>query len=139
MSSKKTGKATGTKPVTKTTDKTGRQSVKASENKTGTKPVAAKREKDQFGILAGTRKAEVALAYSKRGPDYATDKAIALGIQKSTVRSWIGQWKKRKLWVEPKPAKASKGMTSIKQAADTAADVAAKVAPEDTKKSSQDA
>lgn len=140
MSAKKTGKATG-KSVAKTADKkTGRQSIKAPENKTGTeKPVVAKKTKGEFGVVAGTRKEQVAIELKAKGSEAALALGLELGLASGTIKSWIGAWKTKGLWKpEAKPAKASKGMTSIKQAADAAADVAAKVAmPEEAKKTDQ--
>ena len=92
MASKKTGKATGTKSVAKTADKTGRQSVKASENKTGTEEivVVAKREKGEFGVVAGTRKEQVAIELKAKGREAALALGLKLGLASGTIKSWIG-------------------------------------------------
>ncbi|RWB60446.1 hypothetical protein [Mesorhizobium sp.] len=142
MSSKKTGKPEG-KPVAKTADKKGRQSVKASKNKTGTKPVV-KKTKGEFGVVAGTRKEKVAIELKAKGPEAALALGLKLGLASGTIKSWIGAWKTKGLWkpveAKPKPAKATKGMETIEQAAEVAADVAAKaLTPEEAKKTDQDA
>ncbi|OHV61043.1 hypothetical protein LCM4577_15205 [Mesorhizobium sp. LCM 4577] len=142
MSSKKTGKPEG-KPVAKTADDKGRQSVKASENKTGTKRTIVAKTKGEFGVVAGTRKEQVAIELKANGREAALKLGEKLGLAKGTITSWVGSWKTKGLWkpvVEAKPAKTTKGIKAIEQAAEAAADVAAKaMTPEDAKRTDQDA
>ncbi|RWD51236.1 MAG: hypothetical protein EOS25_13910 [Mesorhizobium sp.] len=114
------GEATG-KPVVKTTDKRGLQSVKAKAAKPD------KAVKGLWGIRAGSRKEQVAIALDAAGREAAIRKAESLGIKPGTVKSWIGTWRREGRYVE---AVTPKAKAAVKAASEALQDIAADAAAE---------
>ena len=114
VKTRKTGKATGRKVAKKTEGR--RQTVKA-------KPVPSSRgPRGHRGIIAGTRKEQVAKIYDSKGRDAAIAHGLKHGLAKTTLRTWTGTWKREDAASKPKskrsPAKnQSKAEAEVKEAA----------------------
>ena len=85
--SRKNGKPVGRKVIKKTTAK--RQTVKAKP-----KPKSPVKAKGHRGIVAGTKKEQIAKLYDEKGRDAAIEKGLALELKETTLKSWIGAWKR---------------------------------------------
>ena len=66
----------------------------AKVTKKTTKPVPPKKAKGHRGIVAGTKKEQVAKIYDSHGRDVALAKGLKLGLTEGTLRSWTGTWKR---------------------------------------------
>ncbi len=82
-SDKATGKAAGKKVVKVV--KAGRQTVEPKPKGKG---------KGYRGIVAGTKKEQVAKLYDEKGSEVAFEKGSELGLTSGTLKSWIGAWKR---------------------------------------------
>ena len=82
----------------KKSEKTKRARAKAapaekqSKNKQGTKPEGL--APASWGVRPGSRKDSVADAFAREGAEVATALAKELGLKASTVKSWIGHWRR---------------------------------------------
>jgi predicted ArsR family transcriptional regulator len=70
---------------------------------TATKPDVTKGHR---GIVAGSRKEKIAIAFDKRGPDAALKEAEKLEVKATTARSWMSAWRKTNKPTSVAPAKA---------------------------------
>ena len=96
---RKSGKPTGRKVVKVTAAK--RQTVKA------TKPKPPTKAKGHRGIVAGTKKEQVAKVYDEKGREAAIEKGLALELRETTLKSWIGTWRREDAAKSKASAKAA--------------------------------
>ena len=68
----------------------------------------SKTPRSTFGVKAGSRKEEVAFSLQSKGPTYAIAKGLELDLKKSTLLSWIGQWRRQGHWKDQVVQKALK-------------------------------
>ena len=81
----------------------------AKKQPTTKKPTPAnKPEKGYRDHLAGSRKGGVHEAFDKKGADAALALGIKLKLKGSTVKSWMGAWKRADANAAPKVSKAPK-------------------------------
>ena len=59
-----------------------------------TKPKPPTKTKGWRGIVAGTKKEQVARLFDDKGRDVALAKGLKLGLTEGTLRAWTGTWKR---------------------------------------------